>query len=208
MSRPLALAALLLAATLSLAPAQQPTIAPAPVPGPVGLSVGNEARTALLRAERWLRRNAPDFPDTTLPALAPLDDAELALLLPLLQSQPPSDARQENRYEALYRLATALADRGAPVVFLPDGTSIPWRNAILHDLVTTQHPDDRGGGYWTTLPDASPDDILLSLLKRVAVPATVTIKYFIFQYSSRTFQGLLPTRPPASNACACGFCRC
>lgn len=169
MSRPLALAALLLAATLSLAPAQQPAIAPAPVPGPVGLSVGNEARTALLRAERWLRRNAPDFPDTLPPTFALLDDAELALLLPLLQSQPPSDALQENRYEALLRLATALADRGAPVVFLPDGTSIPWRNAILHDLVTTQHPDDRGGGYWTPLLDAPPDDTLRSTRAAYAV---------------------------------------
>ena len=162
MSRLLVLAALLLAAALSLASAQQPTIAPAPVPGPVGLSVGNEARTALLRAERWLRRNAPDFADTTFPTPSPLDDAELALLLPILQSQPPSDVLQENRYEALLRLATALADRGAPVVFLPDGTSIPWRNAILHDLVTTQHPDDRGGGYWSSLPDAPPDDTLRS----------------------------------------------
>ena len=73
-----------------------------------------------------------------------------------------SDAAQENRYESLHRLALGLAERGEPVVFLPDGTSIPWRNAILHDLVTTQHPDDRGGGYWTTLPDAPPDDTLRS----------------------------------------------
>lgn len=157
------LPAILIAALIpSLAPAQQPAIAPAPVPGPVGLSVGNEARTALLRAERWLRRNAPDFADTLPPASAPLDDAEFARLLPLLQSQPTSDALQENRCEALLRLATGLADRGAPVVFLPDGTSIPWRNAILHDLVTTQHPDDRGGGYWTTLPNDTPDDTLRS----------------------------------------------
>lgn len=153
------MAALLFAVAVSFAPAQQPAIAPAPVPGPVGLSVGNEARTALLRADRWLRRNAPDVPDAPLP---PPDEDELTRLLPLLQGESAPGSPQENRYESLLRLATALADRGTPVVFLPDGTSVPWRNAILHDLVTTQTPDDRGGGYWTTLPDAPADDILRS----------------------------------------------
>ncbi len=153
------IATLLFAIAVSFAPAQQPAIAPAPVPGPVGLSVGNEARSALLRADRWLRRNAPDVPDAPLP---PPDEDELTRLLPLLQGESAPGSPQENRYEALLRLATALADRGTPVVFLPDGTSVPWRNAILHDLVTTQTPDDRGGGYWSTLPEPDPDDTLRS----------------------------------------------
>lgn len=55
------------------------------------------------------------------------------------------------------RLATILATRGDAWVFLPDGTSVPWRNALLHDLATSQRPDDFGGGWWSTLPDNAPD---------------------------------------------------
>ena len=153
------LAVWVLAAASCPVGAQQPSIAPAPIPGPVGLSVGNEARTALLRAERWLQRNSPDVPDAPL---SPPDEDELARLLPLLQGDSLSDASQENRYEALHRLALGIAERGEPVGFLPDGTSIPWRNALLHDLASTQRPDDRGGGYWTTLPEPAPDDTLRS----------------------------------------------
>lgn len=164
MTRPsvAALAALgLVFAVVAPGPAQQPAISPAPVPGPVGLSVGNEARTAVLRAERWLRRNAPDDEDIRppLPAAEPADDGELARLLPLLQGQTPTPVPgglPSNRYEDMGRLASALAHRGDAWVFLSDGTSIPWRNALLHDLAATQRPDDRGGGWWCTLPADDP----------------------------------------------------
>ncbi len=156
--------ALLAAAAVFPADAEQPVLAPAPVPGPVGLSVGNEARTAVLRAERWLRRNDPDF--ASAPAAdafpVPPDEAEAGQLLALLQDSPGADVSGGNRYEGLFRLARALAVRGAAVVFLPDGTSVPWRNAMLHELAATQHPDDRGGGCWRTREEESDDDALRS----------------------------------------------
>ena len=161
-SAPAALLALALAVFAFPAAAQ--TIAPAPVPGPVGLSVGNESRMALYRAERWLAiHDSAPAPDEDPDALPPDDDAapaggDPAPLLPLLQGDrsvlPPDD----NPYEALERLARALARRGEPYVFLPDGTPLPWRNAILHELVTAQRLDTRGAGWWTVRPDLSPDD--------------------------------------------------
>lgn len=159
MSRPLprpavaALVAALLWTASRPAPAQ--TIAPAPVPGPVGLSVGNESRIAILRAERWLARHAPGDGVPALPASP--DDAVLDGLLPLLQNDFSVVPPGSNLHETWYLLATGLARRGEPVVFLPDGTSIPWRNAVLHALVSSQRPDDRGGGWWSALPDAGPE---------------------------------------------------
>lgn len=140
------------AAWLLLAPggaAGQATIATAPVPGPVGLSVGNESRIALLRAERWLGRHAPPDADApSRPAPIPATDAEIDRLLPLLQGDTSPLAEDELLCEALERLAAGLSLRGEPQVFFPDGTSLPWRSAILHVLVSTQRPDDRGGGWW------------------------------------------------------------
>lgn len=161
MSRPLsrpaaaALVAVLLWAAARPAPAQ--TIAPAPVPGPVGLSVGNESRIAVLRAERWLARHASEGEAPALPS--PPDDAIIDRLIPLLQgdfSVVPPDA---NLYESWYLLATGLAQRGEAVVFFPDGTSIPWRNAILHALVSSQRPDDAGGGWWGTDAEKESDAV-------------------------------------------------
>lgn len=158
-----AIGALLAAAAVSAADAGQPVLAPAPVTGPVGLSVGNEARSAILRAERWLRRNAPDDPAAPAAESLPApDDAEIERMLPLLQDPPRPEAGGENRYEDLYRLACALAGRGSAIVFLPDGSSVSWRNAILRELSATQHPDDRGGGWWSSLGEASADDTLRS----------------------------------------------
>lgn len=138
----------LAAGWLLLAPggaAGQATIAPAPVPGPVGLSVGNESRIALVRAEHWLDRHAP-LPSR--PAPSPATNEEIDRLLPLLQGDTSPLSETELLCEALERLAAGLALRGESLVFLPDGTFIPWRNAILHALVTSQHPDDMGGGWW------------------------------------------------------------
>ena len=150
MSRPLprfaaaALAAALLWGIPCPAPAQ--TITSAPVPGPVGLSVGNEARIAVLRAERWLARHAADDDAPALPA--PPDDATIDRLISLLQGDFYVVDPDSNLCESWYLLATGLARRGEAVVFLPDGSSSPWRNAILHALVSSQQPDDVGGGWW------------------------------------------------------------
>lgn len=147
----------LAAAWLLLAPggaAGQATIAPAPVPGPVGLSVGNESRIALIRAERWLEHHAPPDADApSRPAPPPATDDEIDRLLPLLQGDTSPLAENEFLCEALERLAAGLALRGESRVFLPDGTSLPWRNAILHALVSSQRPDDQGGGWWGDGPD-------------------------------------------------------
>ena len=161
MTRPLprpavaAFAAALLWTAPCPAPAQ--TIAPAPVPGPVGLSVGNESRIAILRAERWLARHAPEGDAPALPE--PPDDATLDRLTPLLQGDFSVVSPDSNLYETWYLLAIGLARRGESVVFFPDGTSIPWRNAILHALVSSQRPDDAGGGWWGTDAEAESDAV-------------------------------------------------
>ena len=158
---------------LALLPAPAQTIAPAPVPGPVGLSVGNESRTALTRAERWLRRTAPDTPlpadpDTASAFLAALPPADIDRLLPLLADGDTTVlAEGENPQEALASLAYTLSSLATPV-FLPDGTFFRWRNALLHRLVLTQHVDDRGGGWWSPTPDAPTPDALRSTLAAYA----------------------------------------
>lgn len=153
---------MLAAALLWTAPraASAQTIAPAPVPGPVGLSVGNESRIAILRAERWLARHASGIDTPALPK--PPDDTTLDRLTPLLQGDFSVVSPDSNLYETWYRLATGLARRGGSVVFFPDGTSIPWRNAILHALVSSQRPDDAGGGWWATDPEAESNDAVRS----------------------------------------------
>lgn len=123
-------------------------IDPAPVPGPVGLSVGNESRIALIRAERWLERHQPaedgepfhPIPDT-------VDDEEVARLLPLLDGDYGCLREGENVYEAWGRLAAGLSRQGLSMVYR-DGNWVAWRNAVLHALVVSQRPDGMGGGWW------------------------------------------------------------
>lgn len=155
-------AALAVALAVLALPAAAQIIAPAPVPGPVGLSVGNESRMALFRAERWLALHdsapAPDEAPGEAPDDDLLPDDDPAPLLPLLQGDRSVLSPDTNPYEARERLARALARRGEPYVFLSDGTPLPWRNALLHDLVTAQRLDARGAGWWTDRPDLPPDD--------------------------------------------------
>jgi hypothetical protein len=152
---------------LAVLPVPAQSIAPAPVPGPVGLSVGNESRTALTRAERWLRRADPG---TTLPEdpvaaagiLAACPPADIDRLLPFLADGDASVlAEAENPQEALASLAYALASLSTPV-FAPDGTQLPWRNVLLHRLVLTQHVGDMGDGWWSPSPDSPAADAVRS----------------------------------------------
>lgn len=123
-------------------------IEPAPVPGPVGLSVGNESRMALARAERWLERNAHGEDGlSAIPGTDEVDDAEVERLKPLLEGDAGCLLAGENACEAWGRLAAGLARQGMEMAYL-DGTFVPWRNAILHGLVVSQRPDGMGGGCW------------------------------------------------------------
>lgn len=123
-----------------------PQIRPAPVAGPVDLSIRNEALAARQRAELWLRGREPR-PDEPPPEPA----ADVAARLPLLAD----DATAPARCADCAALAEALARAGETTVFLPDGRPVAWREALLHRLVRRQKIDARGGGYWT---DAGADD--------------------------------------------------
>ena len=117
-----------------------PQIQPAPVAGPVDLSIRNEAVAARQRADLWRRgRAAPPEEPTPEPA------ADVAAGLPLLAA----DAAAPARWEDVAALADALARAGEATVFLPDGRPVAWREALLHRLVAHQKVDARGGGYWT-----------------------------------------------------------
>ena len=123
-------------------------IEPAPVPGPVGLSVGNESRIALMRAERWLERHK-DGAGEEVPSFSPdgEDEGEIERLQPMLLGDFCCLREGENACEAWGRLAAGLSRPGGDMVYL-DGTFVPWKNAILHELVVSQRPDDMGGGWW------------------------------------------------------------
>lgn len=123
-----------------------PQIQPAPIAGPVDLSIRNEALAARQRADLWRRgRAAP--PDDPAPAPA----ADVAARLPLLAADAPAP----DRWADVAALADALAAAGEATVFLPDGRPVAWREALLRQLVRRQKIDARGGGYWT---DAGGDD--------------------------------------------------
>lgn len=123
-------------------------IEPAPVPGPAGLSVGNEARMALIRAERWLdAHGAGADGDTLPPETGPEEDGEVERLQPLLDGDFRCLREGENVYEAWNRLAAGLSRRGLGTVY-GNGLPVPWRNAVLHALVVSQRPDGMGGGWW------------------------------------------------------------
>ena len=117
-----------------------PRIQPAPVAGPVDLSIRNEALAARQRADLWRRgRSAP--PEDPAPEPA----ADGAAWLPLLAADAPAPAR----WADVAALADALAAAGEATVFLPNGRPVAWREALLHRLVAHQKIDARGGGYWT-----------------------------------------------------------
>ena len=122
--------------------AAPPQIQPAPVAGPVDLSIRNEAFAARARAEQWMKnRDAPaDLPEPDAPV-------EIAGLLPLLAG-PPADAGS-GLYSSYAALAAALDRAGEETVFLADGRPVAWREALLHQLVQRQRIDSRGGGFWS-----------------------------------------------------------
>ena len=116
-----------------------PRIQPAPVAGPVDLSIRNEALAARQRADLWRRgRAAPPEESTPKPA------ADVAAWLPLLAGEIAAP-----RFADCAALAESLARAGEATVFLPDGRPVAWREALLHRLVAHQKIDARGGGYWT-----------------------------------------------------------
>ncbi|MGD9612645.1 MAG: GDSL-type esterase/lipase family protein [Kiritimatiellia bacterium] len=123
-----------------------PPIQPAPVAGPVDLSIRNEARAAQARAARWLRDREPPADE---PPQEP--DADVAARLPLL-----ADGAEAFRPADFAALAAALARGGEATVFLPDGRPVAWREALLRQVVRRQKIDARGGGYWTA---AGADDV-------------------------------------------------
>ena len=128
--------------------AAPPQIQPAPVAGPVDLSIRNEAFAARARAEQWMKTRAAtaDLPEPDGPG-------DLAGWLPLLAGSPAeADPGLFSSYAAL---AAALDRAGQETVFLADGRPIAWREALLHQLVQRQRIDSRGGGFWA---DPNADD--------------------------------------------------
>ena len=117
-----------------------PQIQPAPIAGPVDLSIRNEALAARQRADLWRRGRAAPPEDP-----APEPAADVAAGRPLLAADAPAP----DRWEDVAALAEALARAGEATVFLPDGRPVAWREALLHQLVARQKIDARGGGYWT-----------------------------------------------------------
>lgn len=169
MTRALA-AALLAALCAAAAPAADPPPPlrlPSTLPGPVGVSIGNEAFMALARGERWLLRRLPDgtTPEQLWADLAewrpePLDEA--ATDAALLSMDDESLLSAPDGCETLARLSWTLAERGRADVFVPGAASpVLWRNALLRLLVIRQKPDAAGGGYWP--PDGTPEDALETL---------------------------------------------
>ena len=126
--------------------APAPQIRPAPIAGPVDLSIRNEALAARQRAEQWLRGQEPRADDPR-----PEAAADVAALLPLLAGDAATP-----RWADFVVLADALERGGAATAFLPDGRPVAWREALLHQVVRRQKIDARGGGYWT---DAGADDV-------------------------------------------------
>lgn len=134
-------------ATLDSASAPPPQIKPAPVAGPVDLSIRNEARAAQARAAPWLESHPlpADFQDPRqlLAALADRADPDwsgrLSLLDPDASPVPCLDVAV---------LALLLARNGQETVFLPNGSPVAWREALLHQLVQRQRIDTTGGGFW------------------------------------------------------------
>lgn len=162
-----ALLAALCAAAAPAADPPPPLRLPSTLPGPVGISIGNEAFAALARGERWLLRRLPE--GTTAENLwselaewrpAPLDEAETDAALLHMEDESLLDA--PDGVETLARLALTLAERGHAEVFVPGSPSpVLWRNALLRLLVVRQKPDSAGGGFWPppSLPEDAPETL-------------------------------------------------
>lgn len=142
-------------AAIDAASAPPPQIRPAPVVGPVDLSVREEALAAQGRAEHWLKTQ--EVPADLQDPRAPWENQDLrtpdnvADLLPLLSGNSIPSAT--DLFYAQASLATALHRIGQETVFLADGRPVAWRTALLHQLVQHQQIDARGGGFWRN-PDA------------------------------------------------------
>ena len=132
--------AVLAALDASSAPPLQ--IQPAPVSGPVDISVRNEAYAAKGRAEKWMKNQSKpvDLRD-------PRANTDAADLLPLLSGR--SVRTNESLTFSYAALASALDRAGQETVFLDDGRPVAWREALLHRLVQCQRIDATGGGFWT-----------------------------------------------------------
>ena len=146
-------------ASLDASPPPPPSIPISPAPGPVDLSIRNEALAARFRAEQWTRLHPPpdDLADPSAwPAGTPPQTPEdIADLLPLLDGAPPP-AGTGDPFLAFARLARALDLVGHETVFLAPDRPVSWREALLHQLVQRQRIDASGGGYWEDpqVPDA------------------------------------------------------
>ena len=128
-------------AALEASAAAAPQIQPAPLAGPVDLSIRNEAYAAQGRARQWLKTQPTPM---ELPSPVALED--FAPLVPLLSAE--AMATTENLFLSYATLAASLARAGQETVFLPNGTPVAWREALLHQIVCRQRTDARGGGYW------------------------------------------------------------
>jgi hypothetical protein len=127
----------------------KPQIQAAPIPGPVAISIRNEAQAARQRAERWLAdRTLPDNlpdPQTAWAERELRSPEDVADWLPLLDGPLTGD---DDVYERCAALAVALARIGHERVFLAPDRPVIWREALLHQLVIHQRMDAQGGGYW------------------------------------------------------------
>lgn len=135
-------------AALDAPAAPPPQIQPAPVAGPVDVSIRHEARAAKTRAELWLKTKA--LPDNLPPPLSFFISQKPGMshdLLSLLDGAPA--ATNHNLFFAYAALATRLDREGEETVFLADGRPVAWREALLHQLVQRQRIDAQGGGFWS-----------------------------------------------------------
>lgn len=137
-------------AALDAPSAPSPQIQPAPVAGPVDVSIRHEARAAQNRAERWLERQPPPAhlrdPAAEWTGRDLRSPGDVAHLLPLLDGTIP-----DNLGDPLYSfaaLAIALDRIGHETVFLAGNRPIAWREALLRQLVVLQDIEADGSGCW------------------------------------------------------------
>lgn len=143
-------------AALERGPAELPQIHSAPAPGPVDISIRNEALAARDRARQWMKTQAPPAdlrdPASRLEGNMLRSPADVAPLLPLLEGNPADG--DGDPYLSSAALALALGRIGHETVFLADGRPVAWREALLHQVVRRQQIDARGLGFWAG-PDAA-----------------------------------------------------